>query len=156
MHMCVGRAAFAQGHSERAESILREAVRTLKGLGDRGSLCEAQRALSMVLAEQGKFDEAERHALEARETVGPDDRVSIGTTNLALGIVRAGQRRDDEAELLMREAVDTFERYELRSYEHWALRHLAEFLRSRGRDDEAVAYDERRASLGPSSTARIA
>ena len=156
MHMCVGRAVFAQGDSERAEMILREAVRTLKGLGDRGSLCEAQRALAMVLAEQGKFDEAERHALEARETVGPDDRVSIGTTNLALGIVRSGQRRDEEAEPLMREAVDTFERYELRSYEHWALRHLAEFLRTRGRGDEAVAYDERRASLGPSSTARIA
>ena len=156
MHMFVGRSAFAQGDMERAETILREAVRTLKGLGDRGSLCEAQRALAMVLAEEGKFDEAERHALEARETVGPDDRVSIGTTKLALGIVRAGQRRDDEGELLMREAVETFEHYGLRSLEHWALRHLSEFLRSRGREDEAVPYEERRASLGPSSTAPIA
>ncbi|HVH50796.1 MAG TPA: tetratricopeptide repeat protein, partial [Gaiellaceae bacterium] len=156
MHMMVGRAAFAQGDSERAETILREAVRTLKGLGDRGTLCEAQRALAMVLAKQGKFDEAERHALEARETVGPDDRVSIGTTKLALGIVRAGQHRDEEAELLMREAVEIFERYELRSFEHWALRHLAEFLRARERDDEALPYEERRSSLGPSSTAPIA
>jgi class 3 adenylate cyclase/tetratricopeptide (TPR) repeat protein len=156
MHMFVGRSAFAQGDMERAETILREAVRTLKGLGDRGSLCEAQRALAMVLAEEGKLDEAERHALEARETVGPDDRVSIGTTKLALGIVRAGQRRDDEAELLMREAVETFEHYGLRSLEHWALRHFSEFLRSRGREDEATPYEDRRASLGPSSTARIA
>jgi class 3 adenylate cyclase/tetratricopeptide (TPR) repeat protein len=156
MHMFVGRAAFAQGDVERAEAILRDAVRTLKGLGDRGSLCEAQRALAMVLAEQGKLDEAEGHALEARETVGPDDRISVGTTKLALGFIRAGQKRDEEAEALMQEAVAIFAWYELRALEHWGLRYLAEFLRSRGRDDEAVVYEERRASLRPTSTARIA
>ena len=32
----------------------------------------------------------------------------------------------------MREAVETFDHYGLRSLEHWALRHLSEFLRSRG------------------------
>ncbi len=156
MLMFIGRAAFAQGHDERAEAILRDAVRTLKGLGDRGSLCEAQRALAMVLAAEGKVDEAERHALEARETVGPEDRVSGGTTLLALGVVRSKQRRDDEAEQLMREAVETFNLYGLRALEHWGLRVLAEFLRERGRDDEAVVYEERRAELGPTSTARMA
>ncbi len=155
MIMMIGRAAFAQGAVERAEKLLRDAVRMLKGIGDRGSLCEAQRALSMVLSAQGRFDEAERLALEARETVGPDDRVSISTTTLALGIVRAGQRRDAEAEALMVEAVDGFAMYEIRALEHWALRYLAEFLRSRGRDDEAVVYEERRAGLAPVSTAPI-
>ncbi len=152
----IGRAAFAQGHDERAEAILRDAVRTLKGLGDRGALCEAQRALAMVLAEEGKLDEAERYALEARETVGPEDRVSIGTTRLALGIVRARQHRDAEAEELLREAVEVFNMYGLRALEHWALRVLTEFLREHGRDDEAIVYEERRASLGPTSTVRIA
>jgi class 3 adenylate cyclase/tetratricopeptide (TPR) repeat protein len=156
MLMFIGRAAFAQGHDERAEAILRDAVRTLKGLGDRGALCEAQRALAMVLAEEGKLDEAERHALEARETVGPEDRMSIGTTRIALGVVRARQHRDAEAEELLREAVETFNLYGLRALEHWGLRLLAEFLRERGRDDEAAVYEERRASLGPSTTARIA
>jgi len=156
MHMMVGRSAFAQGDNARAESILRDAVRTLKGLGDRGSLCEAQRALAMVLAKEGKLDEAERHALEARETVGAEDRISVGTTKLALGVVRAGQARDADAEHLMREAVEIFERYELRSFHHWALRHLAEFLRARGREDEAVVYEDRRVALGPDNTARIA
>jgi tetratricopeptide (TPR) repeat protein len=155
MIMMTGRAAFAQGAVERAEKLLRDAVRMLKGIGDRGSLCEAQRALSMVLSEQGRFDEAERRALEARETVGPDDRVSLSTTTLALGIVRAGQRRDAEAEALMREAVDGFAMYGIRALEHWALRYLAEFLRSRGRDDEAVVYEERRAALAPVSAASI-
>ena len=85
--MMVGRAAFAQGHAERAEELLSDAVRMLKGLGDRGSLCEAQRALAMVLAEQGRLDEAERLALEARETAGPQDRVSASSTKLGLGVV---------------------------------------------------------------------
>ena len=138
MLMLIGRAAFAQGHDERAEAILRDAVRTLKGLGDRGSLCEAQRALAMVLAEEGKLDEAERHALEARETVGPEDRVSVGTTLLALGVVRSKQHRDEEAEQLIRESIDVFNLYGLRALEHWGLRVLVEFLRERGRDDEAV------------------
>jgi tetratricopeptide (TPR) repeat protein len=153
--MMVGRAAFAQGDTERAEKLLRDAVRTLKGLGDRGSLCEAQRALAMVLVEQGKIDEAERTALEARETVGPDDRLSGSTTRLALGLVRAAQGRDAEAEELMVEAVEGFAVYDLRSLEHWGLRYLAQFLRSRGRDDEAAVYEERREALAPSSTAPI-
>jgi hypothetical protein len=55
----------------------------------------------------------------------------------------------------MREAVDGFALYDMRALEHWALRYLAEFLRSRGRDDEAVVYEERRAGLAPVSTAPI-
>jgi class 3 adenylate cyclase/tetratricopeptide (TPR) repeat protein len=156
MTMMVGRAAFAQGDLDRAEKLLRDSVRALKGIGDRGSLCEAQRALAMVLVEQDKLEEAERFALEARETVGPDDRVSTSSTKLALGIVRSAQKRDDEAERLLREAVEGFALYELRAMEHWALRYLAEFLRSRGRDDEASVYEARRAALSPSSTAPMA
>jgi tetratricopeptide (TPR) repeat protein len=153
--MMLGRAAFAQGHAERAEELLSDAVRMLKGLGDRGSLCEAQRALAMVLAEQGRLDEAERLALEARETAGPQDRVSVSSTKLGLGVVRAAQGRDEEAETLMLEAVEGFALYDLRALEHWALRYLAEFLRSRGRDEEAAGYEERRVALSPSSTAPI-
>jgi class 3 adenylate cyclase/tetratricopeptide (TPR) repeat protein len=155
MTMMVGRAAFGQGDIDRAEKLLRDAVRALKGIGDRGSLCEAQRALAMVLVEQDNLDEAERFALEARETVGRDDRVSISSTKLGLGIVRAAQKRDEEAEELMVEAVEGFALYELRALEHWALRYLAQFLRSRGREDEAVAYEARRAALSPSSTVPI-
>jgi hypothetical protein len=56
----------------------------------------------------------------------------------------------------MVEAVDGFALYELRALEHWALRYLAEFLRARGREEEAAVYEERRAGLTPSaSTAPI-
>jgi tetratricopeptide (TPR) repeat protein len=153
--MNLGRAVFAQGDYERAEKLLRETVRTLKGLDDRGSLCEAQRALAMTLAARGSLDEAERIALEARETVGKEDRVSVATTTLGLGVVRAAQSRDAEAEALMREAIDGFRLYDLRSLEHWGLRYFAEFLRSRGRDEEAAAYEARRAELAPASTVRM-
>jgi len=150
--MMLGRTALALGDLERSEKLLRDSVRMLKGLDDRGSLCEAQRALAMTLVEQGRIDEAERFALEARETVGPEDRMSVSSTKLALGLVRAAQKRYVEAEELIREAVEGFAMYDLRAFEHWALRHLAEFLRSRGRDDEALVYEERRAALSPSST----
>jgi tetratricopeptide (TPR) repeat protein len=153
--MMCGRAAFAQGDTERAEKLLREAERSLKGLGDRGSLCEGQRALAMVLAARGRLDEAERYALQARETVGPDDRVSISTTTLGLGAVRAAQGRDAEAESLFLEAIEGFRAYDLRSLEHWGLRLFAEFLRDRGRDEDAARYEERRDALGSSSTVPI-
>ena len=156
MTMMMGCSAYALGELERAEKHLRDAVRTLKGLGDRGSLVEAQRALSMVLVERGKLDEAERFALEARETVGPEDRVSLSTTKLALGLVRAAQRRDDEAEKLMIEAVEGLAMYDLRSPERFALRQLVEFLRDRGRYDEAAPTRSGWPMLLPSSTAAIA
>jgi class 3 adenylate cyclase/tetratricopeptide (TPR) repeat protein len=151
--MMIGRAAFAQGDTARAEKLLRQAERELRALGDRGSLCEAQRALAMVLAGQGRLDEAERYALQARESVGPDDRVSVATTTLALGIVRGAQGRDDEAEKLLHEAVEGFHFYELRALEHWGLRYLIEFLHARGREDEAVVFEDQRAALAPASTA---
>jgi tetratricopeptide (TPR) repeat protein len=153
--MMIGRAAFAQGELERAEKFLRDAIRMLKGIGDRGSLCEAQRALAMVLVEQDRLDEAERLALEARETVGPEDRASVSTTKLALGLVRAAQGRDADAEKLLVEAVEGFRLYDMRAFEHWALRHLADFLRAHKRDDEAAVYEARRDELAPSSTAPI-
>jgi tetratricopeptide (TPR) repeat protein len=105
--------------------------------------------------QRGSIDEAERYALLARETVGPEDRVSLSTTTLALAIVRAAQGRDDEAERLFIDAVEGFHLYDLRALEHWALRYLGEFLRSRGRDDEAELYFERRAALAPDNTAPI-
>ncbi|MHB8650503.1 MAG: ATP-binding protein [Gaiellaceae bacterium] len=153
--MMVGRAAFAQGEIDRAEKLLRDSVSMLKGVGDRGSLCEAQRALAMVLVDQGRLEEAERSALEARETVGPEDRVSVSTTKLALGVVRAAQGRDGEAEALLVEAIEGFSLFKLRALEHWGLRYLAEFLRSRGREADALPYEARREVLWPSSTVPI-
>jgi hypothetical protein len=107
-----------------------------------------------VLVEQGRLDEAERTALEARETVGPEDRVSLSTTKLAVAFVRAAQGRDAEAEALMLEAFEELGIYGLRAPQREVVRHLAAFLRARDRAVDAARY-EALAELAPSSTAPI-
>ena len=155
MTLQIARSVAAQGDLARAETLMLEAARMMKGLKDRARLCEAQRSLAELYIRLGRLDEAERYALEARESVGPDDRVSISTTKLSLGLVRAAQGRDDEAEALMEEAIDEMRRNDQPALERWALRRLVEFHRSRGREDAALPYDERLAELTP-STAPIA
>jgi tetratricopeptide (TPR) repeat protein len=155
MTMQIARRAAAQGDLARAEKLLLEAVRTMKGLNDRARLCEAQRSLAEVYVQLGQLDEAERYALQARESVGPDDRVSISTTKLSLGLVRAAQGREEEAEELMREAIDEMRGNDQRAMERWALGRAVDFHRSGGREDAALRYEERLAELTP-STAPIA
>jgi class 3 adenylate cyclase/tetratricopeptide (TPR) repeat protein len=152
----LGKLLVQRGEVERAEKLLRDSVRVLKGLNDRSQLCEAQRVLAQLLAGRGRLGEAERIALEALETVGPEDRVSLSTTRLALGVVRAAQGRDEEAEELMREAVDGLDLFQLYAAELDALSTLAGFLRSRERRDEAVRVDERIAELESRREAAIA
>lgn len=156
MTLMLGRTAVAQGDLERGEKLLRDAERALKGLGGRGQLCEAQRALAQVLVRLGRLEEAERFALEARETVGPEDRVSDSTTKIALAEVRAAQGRDAEAEALFREALEGLAFYGFRAAEREALESAMEFFRARSRDGDVARYEARRAALSPSSTAPIA
>ncbi len=151
MTLQIARRVVAQGDIARAETLLLEAVRMLKGLNDRARLCEAQRSLAELYVVLGRLDEAERYALQARESVGPDDRVSISTTKLSLAIVRAAQGRDAEAEDLMQEALDEMRRHDQLALERWALGHVIEFHRSRGAEDAALRYEERLAELTPST-----
>ena len=141
--------SWGSGDLIKAEKRFRESIRTLKPLGDRAALCESQRGLAQLLIELGRIDEAERFALEARETVGPTDVTSLSTTSTALGMVRAAQGRDVEAEALLRDAIDIIAPTDFREAELEALRSLAQFLRARGRDDEADAVEERCDELLP-------
>jgi len=151
--MYLGRLLGASGRIDESETILRESVRTLKHVGDRGHLCEAQRFLSQILVSRGKVDEAERLALQAMETVGPEDQLSVWTTRMALGVVRAAQGRDAEAEQLLAESVEAFADNGMRYAELQALEQLTRFLRERGRDGEARRQDERAHALAPSIAA---
>jgi len=121
-----------------AERLLREAIRMLQSVEDRGTLCESQRALAEELIILGKLDEAERLALEAIETVGQHDASSQATTRLSLGLVREAQGRDQEAEALLREALALIQATGYRAVELWILRELDQFLRGRDRPDPAV------------------
>jgi len=144
-------AAEQEGDDAKAEKMLREAIRLLKPLEDRGSLCESQRALAEVLIRQNRVDEAERIALEAVETVGEHDLSSRATTTMTLGLVRAAQGRDDEAEELLQEALGYVDATGFRGLEIWILTRLEEFLRKRGRDEDAAPYAERLAELSPAA-----
>jgi class 3 adenylate cyclase/tetratricopeptide (TPR) repeat protein len=152
----LGRVAARKGQPARAEARFREAMRILKPIEDRGTLVESQRLLAQVLLEEGRIDEAERFALEARQTVGAGDASSASTTRLALGLVRAAQHRDEEAEALLREADAILRPTGFRSYRVEPLQALAAFLRSRGRDDEAREADDALTRVGdPSLTAHV-
>jgi len=152
-------ASWWSGDLVKAEKRFRESIRLLKPLGDRAALCESQRGLAELLLERGRVEEAERFALDSRETVGPLDVTSRATTAASLAMVRAAQGRDDEAEELFREAVDTVSGTDFLEHEYEVLLPLAQFLRERGREDEADRVEERRGELfpaAPKSAARIA
>jgi tetratricopeptide (TPR) repeat protein len=151
--------AWERGDLAKAEKRFRESIRLLKPLGDRATLCESQRGIAELLLVRGRIEEAERFALDARETVGPLDVTSRATTAGSLAQVRAAQGHDDEAEELFREALATIADTDFRNIEHEVLGPYAQFLRDRGRDDEAEPLEERLAELLPAaanSSARIA
>jgi class 3 adenylate cyclase/tetratricopeptide (TPR) repeat protein len=132
---------MTHGDDERAEQLAGEAIRMLTPLGDRGYLCESQRVLAEVFLRQGKFEEAERYAVEAIQTVGPQDASSIPTTRTTLGLVRAAQGRDEEAETLLREAVDRASDLAPGWVHAASVNQLSQFLRVRGRTEEAAKLD---------------
>ncbi len=163
--LSLSQVSVRRGELPSAEKHLREAIRILKPLGDRGTLCEAQRQLAQVLVRSGKLEEAELIALEARETVGPQDHGSRASTRMALGLVRAAQGREAEAEKLLREAIEVLDGTELRLFSVEPLEALVQFLRERGRDEEAAPFARRLLELSPvagiassfeASTAKIA
>ena len=147
-HNALAWIAWRKGDLARAERLFRDSIRILKTLQERASLCESQRGLAQLLAAEGKLDEAERYALEARETVGAHDQSSRATTRMALAIVRAGQGRDAEAEELFRESLEVVGRTEFGYIRFELLGAYGRFLRERGRTDEAQALEDEVADLG--------
>jgi tetratricopeptide (TPR) repeat protein len=147
----LGQLAWTTGNPEKAEKLLRESIRLLAPMQERGTLCESQRYLAQLLLEQGRIDEAEKYALAGRETVSAEDFASRATTRVALAQVRAAQGRDDEAETLFNEAVEI-----LGGSEHCrilldVLPPYAEFLRAREREADAVALEARLAERVPTA-----
>jgi len=152
--MMLARVAERRGDDITAERLYRESMRILLPMGDRAFLCEVERRLAQLLVRTGRVEEAERLALSALETVGAEDATSLITTTLALGVVRAAQGRDEEAEQLMREAVDAAASFKLFAIEPlWT---FSQFLKERGREEEAAPYEARWAELSPTMAKRAA
>ena len=148
-------AAEQRGDDPAAERQLREAIRLLKPLEDRGALCESQRALAEVLIRLGRLDEAERLALEAVETVGEHD---ISSRRDDDDVARARARRAGAGRGgggSARDARSTErDRHASAGSRSGSLSRLEEFLRERGREEEADRYAERLAALAPVAGAR--
>ena len=142
----LGFVALEQGEPKRAEKLFREAIRTLGGLGEK-QLSEEYALLAIALAEQGRAEEAEQYAMKLDELVEVDPLKTLVAQRTALSAVRALQKRDDEAEELLNEAVAAARERDVALFEREPLRRLAQFLRARGRDEEAVAVDERLVEL---------
>jgi hypothetical protein len=134
-------------------------MRMISARGDRGMLPDYQALLAATLADLGKIDEAERLALESLTNASPDDTACRVAATTALAAVRAAQNRDEEAEELFGEALALTAGGGLAAWELEPLERLTNFLRDRGREDDAAPYEERLAALSPpppTSTARIA
>jgi class 3 adenylate cyclase/tetratricopeptide (TPR) repeat protein len=143
--------AWKTDNREKAEKLLRESIRLLAPMQERGTLCESQRFLAQVLLAEGRIDEAEKYALAARETVSAEDIASRATTRVALAQVRAAQGRDEEAETLFREAVDIISSSEYCRVLLDVLPPYADFLRARDRDADAVELEARLAERVPTA-----
>jgi tetratricopeptide (TPR) repeat protein len=147
----LGIVAWETGHPEKAEKLLRESIRLLAPMQERGMLCESQRYLAQLLLEQGRIDEAEKFALAARETVSPEDTVSRATTRVALAQVRAAQGRAAEAETLFAEALEIVSEGEHCRILLDIVPPYSEFLRVQDRAGEAADLDARLAQRVPTA-----
>jgi tetratricopeptide (TPR) repeat protein len=147
----LGLVAWETGNLDKAEKLLRESIRLLAPMRERGTLCESQRYLAQLLLEQGRIDEAEKYALVGRETVSAEDAASRATTRVALAQVRAAQGRNEEAETLFSEALEIVGGGEHCRILLDVLPPYAEFLRELDREAEAVALEARLAERVPTA-----
>jgi class 3 adenylate cyclase/tetratricopeptide (TPR) repeat protein len=151
----LGGVAWRRRDYRRAEKLYREALRITLTRGDRGVLPDHQASLSETLAALGKIEEAERLAVEVKESVRPDDPHRGVTVSATFAVLRAAQGRDEEAEQLFVSALDQTRRTGFAILELEVLERFVHFYRERGRDDEAVVYEARLAELVSSAATRI-
>ena len=147
----LGIVAWETGDPQKAEKLLRESIRLLAPMRERGTLCESQRYLAQLLLEQGRVDEAEKYALAALETVSREDTVSRATTRVALAQVRAAQGRHVEAEALFVEALEIVSGAEHCRILLDVLPPYADFLRALSRPEEATELEARLAERVPTA-----
>jgi class 3 adenylate cyclase/tetratricopeptide (TPR) repeat protein len=150
--MKLGWVARQKGDLKRSEKLFREALRITVARGDRGLVPDFQAALATTLADLGKIDEGERLALDARAHAVPEDTSCRIFAATALAAIRAAQGRDDEAEQIFLSAIADARESNLKLFELHPLERLTGFLRARGRDEDAAAYEARIVELSAEET----
>src|SRR6266508_4536059 len=138
------------GDSEAAERVLRPSLEILVEAGERGFYSTELGYLAEAVYRQGRYDEAERLALEAAEAGGPDD---VETQRLSLGVrAKVLARRGETAEA---ERLDLAEVLQLAGRPReaaTAAREAAELYAAKGAEAGVRAAEARAAELEAESS----
>jgi tetratricopeptide (TPR) repeat protein len=132
-----GPVALRGGDAAAAVQILRESVRALEELGERGFRSTSLAHLAFALHGAGEPEEAEQTALAAEEISAPDDYINFAIGRSARALVLADRGELDDAEQLARSAVEYAFRTDFPTTRGDALATLARVLRFAGRDHDA-------------------
>ena len=128
------------GNHEGAAHILREGADILERLGEGAMRSTNLANLARVLASLGRYDEAERAAVEAREAGDELDLATQVGWRTAMAMVKGQAGDAAEGERLIREAVDMLEGSDFVESRASVLADGATVLRTIGRRDEAESW----------------
>jgi tetratricopeptide (TPR) repeat protein len=130
------------GHLTEAESAVRDSVKRLERLGERGFLSSTIGILAEVLYRQGKLDEADDWARRAQDLAAKDDFDPQFRSCAVQARVIARRGDFTEAERLAREALAIAESTDWHMARGETAAALGEVLELAGREDEARSFYE--------------
>jgi class 3 adenylate cyclase/tetratricopeptide (TPR) repeat protein len=143
------------GNLEEAARVLRNGADILGSLGERAMRSTNIADLADLLAELGRYEEAERSAVEARETGDELDNATQVAWRVAMANVLAYRGEAATAEQLVREALALTEGGDFLEFQANTLVSASRALRTIGREEEAAAALEKAEKLYAAKGAKI-
>jgi tetratricopeptide (TPR) repeat protein len=138
----VAMVAMPAQQPERVVEVLRPGLERLRAMGETGFASTSAFMLAEALYRLGRYDEAEKAALDSKDLAAPDDYDSQSGWRRVLAAILARRGEHEEAERLAREAVAIVDPTD----ELWARGNsklaLAEVLAAAGRNEEAAPAAE--------------
>ncbi|MGI8928828.1 MAG: ATP-binding protein [Candidatus Limnocylindrales bacterium] len=141
----LGALELLAGNYEAAETVLLAAYQQLSALGDRGFSSSIAGQLAHLYTHLGRFDEADRYALVARETATPDDVEAQARGLSASARVLAHRGELGAAEALAARAVEMVDRTDYLDLRAQTYAEQAEVLVEAGK--RAAALDALQSAL---------
>ena len=152
---------FSAGACQAAESALREGIDELEELGDTNYRPSLLGQLSIALAGQGRWEEADSLSRAAESMSVPEDDDAQAKWRAGRALAAGGLGHFDRADELGMQAVATFDGLEDGHTRTWLLLELADVLaRGHRRDelarrlDDAIVYLDRKGADGWLARAR--
>jgi tetratricopeptide (TPR) repeat protein len=126
------------GRPLEAEKVLRQSCEQLEKLHQTAVLASRAGALADAIAEQGRFEEAERWTTVAREHTGQEDLDAKLSWQPVQARILASRGEAEAAERLARETLELVSRTDALNRHADSLLALAEVLRLSARREEAA------------------